>query len=186
MSGQDEIDRSEQRAVDAEAREADTIERADAREAEALGREGDAVARESAMASVLPGIQQALTGLDETMRTLIDRLDAVTETSEEIGEWRRKATWAMRGLVVSLTFVAVMGAVVAAMIWRDGVQRTNESSDARQANCRATEDAFDRYTNLLIDAVNGTSERTPEEQEKLDARADAFRAAVRAELGECA
>lgn len=212
MSGQDEIDRSEQRAVDAEAREAASSEVSDAlqaasdvreaasivREGEAVAREAESVSREAAMASVLPGIQEALTGLNNTMAALIERLDAVAQTSDEIGKWRRRATWALRGVVAALLAVVVAGAVISALIYRDGVERSDDaartvseqariSAEARQANCQAVEVAFDKYTDLLIEALAPSDVvRPPDVQAEIDKGAAEFRLAVQDELGKCA
>ncbi len=193
----DETERAEERAAVREAASdardtaaAAAVERAGER---AAVREATADARAEELASVLPGIQAALDGLNRTMESLIEGLDVVGKSNKEIGHWRKRATVAFVATVVLLVVggIASSWALWAATRTADettkdfAAQMAHEAERARLENCIATREAFTLYTDALVSASTPTTPRTPEETQAFDAKVAAFRASVNATLGTC-
>jgi hypothetical protein len=98
--------------------------------------------------SLLRGLQESLVILNTTMHSLIERLDVVGDSNDEIAKWRRRATYAIRGLVAAVVVVVLLGTLV----WHDGVQRDKASqaeadaeidrvNEQRLTGCRLRNDA---------------------------------------------
>lgn len=194
----EETERAEERAASreaaADAREAAAAAGYERAEERAAIREASSDARAEEMASVLPGIQAALDGLNQTMGSLIERLDVVGAANEEIGAWRKRATVVFTAAV----FLLVVGGIASSWaLWEatttadDAIEdfaaaEAERAETARLENCARIRDAFDLYTQALIaSAAEPEVPRSPEEQEAFDARVADFETEVRETLGTC-
>lgn len=168
----DETERAEERAAvreaAADAREIAAVAAVERAEERAAVREASADSRAQEMASVLPGIQAALDGLNQTMASLIERLDVAGTSNEEIGRWRKRATVAF----VSTVALLVVGGIISSWAFWEAIRPRDETvkdfartevaqaDRARVENCLAVQDAFGLYTDALTAAFS-SSDRSP-------------------------
>jgi hypothetical protein len=80
-----------------------------------------------------------LRSLDGTMTALVERLDAVAETNEEVRRWRRRFTLGLGGLATALVIFAAAMIVWGVLIWTEGVQDNRDELADQRAEAVAQE-----------------------------------------------
>lgn len=100
-------------------------------------------------------LAEAIRALNTTMQTLIERLDVVGGSNDEIKLWRRRATHALRGTAVALVVVALSVAGVIFAVWRTAVTDDDRLEEKRVSNCQQRNESAQDTRQIFLDVFAG-------------------------------
>lgn len=88
---------------------------------------------------VLVGLRETLVTLNTTMHSLIDRLDVVGQSNDEIAKWRQRATRGFQALSVVAGLWVLTLSILGYGVWRDGIERDEAAERERVELAAASE-----------------------------------------------